>query len=436
MAIKQHEYITRRRNLAHKMAPHSVAIIPGAQEILRNGDSHYRFRQDSSFYYLTGFEEPDTLLIITSGKDSQSYLFNRAKNPSQEQWTGKRLGQVDAPQTLAIDEAFDIAQFEKKLPELLTGKEIIYFPVGKFPHWQEKVFASWNKVKEKMRGGIQAPNSFTDIAPLIGEMRLFKSAEEISYMQKAADISVKAHQAAMKAAKFKEFEYQLEAELIYQFAQGGCRGTAYDSIVASGANACVLHYTENNQPLKEDALILIDAGGEYNNYAADITRTFPKNGVFSAEQRELYNLVLKAQQGGINLIRPGILWNEIQQTILNVLTAGLVELGILKGDVKELVQTQAYLPFYMHNSGHWLGLDVHDAGLYKIDNQWRPLEEGMVLTVEPGLYISPQQKNIEARWLGVGIRIEDDILITKDGKQNLTGELAVEIADIEALMRD
>jgi Xaa-Pro aminopeptidase len=433
--ITQTEYQERRRQLALQMLPDSVAIITSAQEKERNGDAHYRFRQDSDFYYFTGCNEQDAALVIFSGKESRSYLFNLPRDPIQEQWTGKRLGQEGAQESLGVDEAFDVYEFDSMLCELLENKQAIYYFAGRYPHWEKRIGRAWQIVKNNMRRGIHAPESFCDLSSIVGEMRLFKSAQEMTLMRKAAKISVAAHQRAMQACKKTRFEYELEAELMYEFVRGGCRSVAYDSIVAGGQNACILHYTANNQPLNSGDLVLIDAGGEFENYAADITRTFPLNGKYSAEQRSIYELVLTAQKAGKERVRPGVRWYEIQEAILQVLTSGLVELGLLRGNVENLIETNAYKPFYMHNSGHWLGIDVHDCGQYKINNQWRPLKPGMVLTVEPGIYISEDIKNIDPRWYGIGVRIEDDLFVTEGGHENLTSALPIEINEIEALVR-
>lgn len=429
------EYQARRRELAMRLPPDSIAVIPAASESLRNGDVYYRFRQNSDFYYLTGFNEPDALLLISSGAEGECTLFNRPRDPAQEQWQGKRLGQEGACEVLAVDMAFSIASVDGHLPDLLTGKQAIYFTLGRYPRWEKKILDAWQVVRGRARRGVQAPQSFCDLGPLLGEMRLLKSDAEIGLMQHAAQISVAAHQRAMRACRQVNNEYQLEAELLYEFSRQGCRGVAYDPIVAGGDNACILHYTENNQTLKKNELVLIDAGGEFEGYAADITRTFPISGRFSHEQRLIYELVLRSQKAGIACVRPGRAWDEIQRTILQILTEGLVELGLLQGVVSELIEREAYKPFYMHQSGHWLGLDVHDCGHYKVQGNWRALEPGMVLTVEPGLYISADIPGVDHRWWGIGVRIEDDILVTKDGHANLTGGLAVEIEDLEALVR-
>ena len=434
--ITQREYQARRKKLAQMLPEGAVALLSSAREQLRNGDAHYRFRQASNFYYLTGFNEPDAVLLIVAGREADSYLFNNARDPLAEQWTGKRLGQEGACGILGMKEAFPIGELTRKLPELLAGKSQVYYPLGREQALDNLVIDAVNRVKKQIRRGVKAPETLGDIEPFISEMRLFKSEAEISLMRRAADISLLAHKRAMRACRSLDNECQLEAELLYEFARHGCRGIAYDPIVGGGANACVLHYTDNNQPLKPGDLVLIDAAGEFDNYAADITRTFPVNGRFSDAQGKLYQLVLKAQKAGIACIRPGIAWSLIQETMVRILTAGLCELGILQGDADRLVSEEAYKPFYMHNSGHWLGLDVHDSGRYKLNNEWRRLEPGMVLTVEPGLYIPAGIPGVDACWQDIGIRIEDDILVTKDGHDNLTGNLPVDIADIEALMRD
>lgn len=433
--VTQQEYQIRRHTLATCLPPDCMAVIPAASETLRNGDTHHRFRQDSDFYYLTGFNEPDALLLITAGSKSKSFLFNRPHDPVQEQWTGKRLGQDGAKEMLSVDEAYPLSELDWRLPELLAGKQAIYYTIGRYPLWEKRILEAWQLVKKQVRRGITVPAAFCDLAPILGERRLFKSTAEIDLMRQAAKISVAGHRCAMQHCREAKFEYQLEAALIHEFMRHGCRSVAYDSIIAGGSNACILHYTENNQPLERGDLVLIDAGGEFENYAADITRTFPINGRFSPEQRAIYELVLQAQKAGIARVRPGTLWNEVQEIIVQVLTAGLVELGLLHGTVEELIERGAYRSFYMHQSGHWLGLDVHDCGLYKIDEQWRPLEPGMVLTVEPGLYISSDIKGIDSRWHGIGVRIEDDILVIPGGHENLSGDLPVEIDEIEALVR-
>lgn len=434
--ISQEEYESRRKILVQKLPKGSIAIIPAAHEILRNGDAHYRFRQDSNFYYLTGFNEPNALLVLSAEPEEQSILFNRPRNSTEEQWTGKRLGQEGAISELGMHEAFSIDLIDEELPKLLKDKTAVYYALGRNEAIEKTIMHALIMLKSQVRRGVKVPEQLCDLEPILGEMRLFKSNAELDLMRQAASISIKAHKQAMRRCKHLHYEYQLEAELIYEFSRHGCRSVAYDPIVGSGENACILHYTANNCPLKQGDLILIDAGGEYENYAADITRTFPINGTFSPEQKSIYELVLKAQKAGIAAVKPGTFWNEIQRIMVRILTEGLGALGILQGDVEELIAQEAYKSLYMHNSGHWLGLDVHDCGVYKINGEWRPLEPGMVLTVEPGLYISANIPGVDPRWWGIGVRIEDDVVVTKTGYEILTAALPVEISEIEALMRD
>lgn len=425
-------YRKRRQKLAQALPPASIAIIPGAVEVLRNGDAHYRFRQDSDFYYLTGFEEPQALLLITAGQETQSVLFHLPKDPIQEQWTGYRLGQEDACAVLGVDASYSIEALPNMLAQYFEGRHLVYYPMGRFPEWEIQILAAWQQVKKQGRRGVQCPELFGDLTSLLAPFRLIKSDEEIQLMRQAADVTCRAHHRAMRAAPTAGYEYELEAEILYEVTRSGCRGVAYDSIVAAGNQACILHYTNNNQPLMPGQLVLIDAGAEYQNYAADVTRSFPINGRFTTEQRLIYELVLAAQSAGIACIRPGVFWPEIQHAILQVLTAGLVDLKILQGHVDDLIAEQAYKPFYMHSSGHWLGLDVHDCGAYKIREEWQRLAPGMVLTVEPGLYLSPHLQGLHPRWQGIGVRIEDDLLVTANGFENLTESLVKAPDDLEA----
>lgn len=428
------EYKTRRQQLARQLNPGSVALIPAAAESIRNADTHYRFRQQSNFYYLTGYNEPDALLLIHGGEQDHCILFNRSRNPAEEQWTGKRLGQEGAIQELGMHNAFPLEELSAQLPQLFADKACIYFPFGGNLELEQHIRQALSAMKAMVRRGIQAPNSLVDLDPILSEMRLIKSPAELKLMQQAADISVAALLRALRQCKHVRYEYELEAELRHEFMRRGCRDVAYDPIVGGGENACILHYTDNNCLLRDGDLVLIDAGGEYQNYAADITRTFPVNGRFTPEQKSIYELVLRAQQAGIAKIQPGVQWHEVQKIIIQILTEGLCALGIIEGNVDELIEQQAYRPFYMHNSGHWLGLDVHDVGVYKVAGEWRPFAAGMVLTVEPGLYISPNTMGVDKRWWGIGVRIEDDVVVTATGHEVLTKALPVEIADIEALM--
>lgn len=430
------EFQSRRRRLAKQLPENSIALIPANHEVIRNGDVHYRFRQDSDFYYFTGCDEPEGLLLVESGEAGRCLLFNRASNPLEEQWTGKRLGQEGALELLGVDSAYSLAIIIEQLPALLKDKKTIYYIPGRYPEWDKMIFDAWKMVKKQIRKGVAAADKLCDLAPILSEMRLIKSEAELQCMREISHISILAHERAMRKCKTAQYEYELEAEILYELTKHGCRGVAYDSIVAAGSNACTLHYTSNNALLKQGDLLLIDAGGELYNYAADITRTFPINGKFSAEQKCIYELVLSAQKAGIKCIKKGAKWDSIQKEIIQILTAGLLDLGLLRGELSSLIEQEAYKPFYMHQSGHWLGLDVHDVGSYKENGQWRALQEGMVLTVEPGLYISEHIPGLDSRWYGIGVRIEDDILVTKDGSENLTGKLVVDVADVEALLCD
>ena len=433
--IKMTEYAKRRKALMQKIGPHGVVILTSAHTVRRNGDGDYAYRQQSDFYYLTGFEEPDAIAIFApKRKGGEFILFNRVRDREHEIWDGIRAGQEGARKIYGAHEAYPIADLEKKLPEILEGRETIHYPMGIDKKLDKIITKAVNKVRGKIRAGHKAPVSYADIIDTIHEMRLFKSPDEVALMRKAAEISAQAHARAMIYCKPGLNEYQLEAEIMHEFHRNGARHPAYTPIVGSGANACILHYVNNNQIIKKGDLVLIDAGAEYQNYAADITRTFPASGRFTEEQRAVYEIVLASQLAGIKAVRVGAPWAGIQTAIVKVITQGLVELGILKGRVSDLIEKRAYLPFYMHNSGHWLGLDVHDAGRYKIDNKWRLLKPGMVLTVEPGIYISADTPGVNKRWRGIGIRIEDDILVAKKGPDILSDAVPKKIHEIEVLM--
>jgi Xaa-Pro aminopeptidase len=402
---------------------------------MRNGEYEYPFRPNSDFYYLTGFEEPEAIAVLAPKRSEGEFiLFNRPRHREKEIWEGPRAGQTGARKLYGANQAFAIEEFAEKLPDLLAGRKEIYCLLGVNPAFDDILFAAANKVRGRIRSGVSYPVALIDVGDLLHEMRLIKSASEIKLMRKAAEISAAAHIRAMKACKPGIQEYQLEAELLYEFQRKGARHPAYTSIVGSGANTCILHYTANNQTIKNGSLVLIDAGSEYQYYASDITRTFPANGKFSPEQGAVYNVVLEAQQAVIDLIKAGLPWEKMHETALRVLTKGLVGLGLLRGSVNELLAKQAYLPFYMHRTGHWLGLDVHDVGHYAIQGKWRKLQAGMVLTVEPGIYISSDIKNVPARWHNIGVRIEDDVLVTSKGCEVLSRKVPKTIAEIEALM--
>lgn len=424
-------YQSRRDALARQLQPDSIAMIPAAQSVCRNSDTHYRFRQDSDFYYLTGFNEPDAVLFIAS--HGESILFNRPHDPIAEQWTGKRVGD-DAIRVVGVNQAFSIDALDTQLPLLLANKQAIYCDIGRYPSWEARLMHAWQVVKKQGRRGVDAPHSFCDLEPIVSELRLIKDAHEIHCMEQAAAATIAGHQRAMRACQRATNEYQLESELLYGFTQAGCRNIAYDSIVAFGDNACILHYSDNNQPMTAGNLVLIDAGAEYDYYAADVTRTFPLNGRFTTAQRAIYTIVFHAQQAGIACIKPGCSWDSIQTVMVREITQGLLALGLLQGTLDALIEAEAYKPFYMHSSGHWLGLDVHDCGHYKRDGRWRLLEAGMVLTVEPGIYIREGMPDVDVAYHGIGVRIEDDILVTETGYRNLTAALVSSPDDIEAFI--
>jgi Xaa-Pro aminopeptidase len=432
--IKITESAKRRQALMKKMGPDSILILSSAPIARRNGDYDYPYRQQSDFYYLTGFDEPEAVMILApKRKEGEFILFNRVKNRDEEIWEGIRAGQTGACKLFGANEAYPIHDLSKKLPELLEGRKEIHYALGVDPLFDTTLLNAINKIRGKIRNGQQPPLSIVDITDTIHEMRLIKSPAEIALMRRSAEISANAHKRAMTFCKPGLNEYQLEAELLHEFNKNGARSPAYTSIVGSGANTCILHYTNNNQIIQDGDLVLIDAGAEYQYYAADITRTFPANGRFSPEQRAIYELVLKAQVAAIKAVRPGVLWPTMQTIIIKIITQGLLDLGLLKGRLNDLIADQAYFPFYMHKSGHWLGLDVHDAGKYKIQNKWRALQAGMVLTVEPGIYISSDLP-VPKRWHNIGVRIEDDILVTKNGHEILSQAVPKNITDIEKLM--
>lgn len=429
------EYQERRLKLAKLLPKDSIALFFAANEQIRNGDAHYKFRQDSNFYYLTGFSEPHAVLVIDTN-NLTSTLFNKPHNPDEEIWNGKILGQKGACRDLGFEFAYTINDFKTQLPKILANKKTIYYDFSQLANYEQYIYPALIELQRSARAGISSPNILCDLKPELSEMRLIKSENEINLLKKAASVSIQAHMHAAKMLGKLENEADVETEFLYKMHKLGCKNVAYEPIVAGGNNACTLHYIDNNQKLEKNSLVLIDAGGEFANYAADITRVYPVSGKFNLEQRKIYELVLKAQRKAISLVKPGCLWNSLQEIIVKTITAGLVELNILKGDIDELIANKSYANFYMHGSGHWLGLDVHDCGAYKINNFWRELKPGMVITVEPGIYIREGLANIEKRWQGIGIRIEDDILVTTNGHENLTAKLPVEIDAIEALCSD
>jgi Xaa-Pro aminopeptidase len=427
-------YRERRERLAAAME-RGIAIVPTAAERLRNRDAHHPYRFDSYFHYLTGFAEPEALLIIVSGDERKSILFCRDKNPEREIWDGFRYGPEAAREVFGFDETYSITQLDELAAKLIANQPALFYPIGAESAWDSRVINWLNQVRAQARAGISAPSELKDIRVLLDEMRLIKSAGEIAIMKQAAAISTSAHKRAMRAARPGMMEYEIEAELLYEFRRRGAQSPAYTPIVAGGANACVLHYVENSSRLEDGALLLIDAGCELNGYASDITRTFPINGKFSSEQRAVYELVLAAQKAAIAGVKAGNAWDQPHTAAVKVLTQGMIDLGLLKGAVEEALEKESFTRFYMHRTGHWLGMDVHDAGDYKREGNWRALQPGMVLTVEPGCYIRPADDVPKEFW-NIGVRIEDDVLVTESGREVLTADAPKQIAEIEALMQE
>lgn len=431
------DFKQRRKQLMRRMKKNGVAILASAPASVRNRDVEYPYRQHSDFHYLTGFHEPEAVAVLAPGrKQGEFVLFCREFDPEKAIWTGRHAGLEGAREDHGADEAFAIEELHEQLPPLLENRDRVYFPIGHDAELDHAVMAAVNELRGRARTGVRAPHEFIALEHLLHEQRLLKSPEEICVMKKAAAVSVHGHLRAMRACRPGRHEYEIEAELAYAFALHGMRSQAYPSIVAGGANACVLHYTENNAVLRDGDLLLIDAGAECENYAADITRTFPVNGQFSKPQRLIYELVLEAQLAAIDAVRPGRRWIEPHEAAVKVLTRGLVRLGLLEGKVSKLIKDEAYKKFYMHRTGHWLGMDVHDVGAYMIDGKWRELLPGMVLTVEPGLYIASDCLDVDPCWRGIGVRIEDDVLVTKDGPEVLSAALPKSVAEIEALMAE
>lgn len=437
MSVFAETFALRRQKLMALMAPNSIAVFPAASVKIRSRDTDYHFRQDSDFYYLSGFSEPQALLVLAPGRAEGEFIICcRERNRDKEIWEGLMAGPEGAMAEFGADEAFPIDHAAELLPGLLDGVDSVYYPMAVDESFDAQVMSWLGTVRAKARAGAQAPSTFCDVNPLIHQLRLVKSEQEIAAMRVSCELAAKAHVRAMKACRAGLYEYQLEAEIMHAFAMSGARSAAYNTIVGGGYNACILHYTENKALLHEGDLVLIDAGCELDFYAADITRTFPVSGKFSVEQAALYALVLKAQDAAIGVIAPGCKWNEPHDESVRVITEGLVELGLLKGDVATLIAGNDYKRFYMHRVGHWLGMDVHDVGAYKIEGQWRELEPGMAMTVEPGLYVQADDETVDARWRGIGIRIEDDVVVTLEGCEVLTGGVPKAIDEIEAVMAE
>ncbi|MGI9229971.1 MAG: Xaa-Pro aminopeptidase [Gammaproteobacteria bacterium] len=428
------EFSRRRRKLMDMMGDDSIAILPTAPVSTRNRDVPYPYRPDSDFLYLTGFAEPEAVAVLIPGrKHGEFVLFCRERDKKIETQDGPMLGLEGACDIHEADDAYPITDMDDILPGILEDRERIYYTMGNDAPFDQRVMGWVKQVRDKSRTGVNAPDEFIALTHLLHDMRLYKSRYEIKQMRQAAKISAKAHIRAMQQCRPGMMEYQIEAELTHEFTRQGARYPAYPPIVGSGGNSCILHYVENNQPLQDGDVLLIDAGAEYNWYASDITRTFPVNGKFSSAQKQIYELVLAAQLAAINKVQPGNHWNQPHEAAVKVLTEGLVALGILKGKPGTLIKEQAYRRYFMHRTGHWLGMDVHDVGDYKVDAEWRLLEPGMAMTVEPGLYFPPQ-RGLAKKWWNTGIRIEDDVLVTKDGNDVLSKHVPKGINEIEALM--
>ena len=431
------------KEFMRRIDKNSVAIIPAAREAVRSHDTHYRYRQNSDFFYLTGFEEPEAIAVISPSREKKFTLFVRPRDLEQEIWTGYRSGIEGAVADYSADAAFTISEFDEKLAEIMDGPEVLYYAFGHTsPEMDQKIIRQLTAMRETNRRPLEPPRTIVDPSTILHEMRVLKSPEEIEIMQRAADIAAEAHVEAMQNVRPGMMEYEVEAMIEAYFRKHGAAGSSYTSIIGGGGNATVLHYIDNKDELKDGDLLLVDAGAEYKGYASDITRTFPTNGKFTDAQRDIYDLVLKCQKSCVDMVRPGVRLEDLKTHSIEILTEGMVELGLLKGEPRKLIEEKKYMQFYMHNLGHYLGIDVHDAGRYYFNGESRPAEVGMVMTIEPGLYISPDtsripegfNKDIPAKYLGIGVRIEDDVCVTENGARVLTHKVPKEREEIEALM--
>lgn len=431
--MRKDEFARRRRQLMKMMGRGAIAILPAAPEKVRNSDVLYHYRPDSDFFYVSGFAEPESVAVLVPGRAAAEYvLFVRERDPARETWDGRRAGPEGATADYGADDAFPITDIDDILPGLMEQCPRVYYTMGLHPEFDQRVIGWVNSLKA--RAGASSPLEFIALDHLLHDMRLYKSRAELNAMRTSARIAVAAHERAMRFTRPGRKEYQVMAELLHEFRSNDA-DISYHPIVGGGANTCILHYHENSEELRDGDLLLIDAGCEYELYASDITRTFPVNGRFTPEQRAVYDVVLQAQYAAIEQTRPGNDWNQPHLAAVKVITQGLVKLGLLKGRVSTLIKAGAYRPFFMHRTGHWLGMDVHDVGDYRVGGQWRTLEPGMVLTVEPGIYIPAGMKGVPKRWWNIGVRIEDDVLVTAAGNEVLTGALVKEADDIERLMQ-
>lgn len=433
--MNKQEFVQRRQQLMDTVGEGNIALLPTAPEQRRNRDVHYRYRPDSDFYYLTGFPEPEAIAAFIPGREQGQYLlFCRERDPEKETWHGKRAGLEGACAEYGADDAFPITDIEDIIPGLLENRQRLYYPMGYYPDFDAQVMNWVNQLRDKARSGVHPPYEMVALDYVLHETRLYKTEAEIEALQRAADVAAQAHIRAMQACQVGMNEYEIEAELMHSFLQAGA-WFSYPPIVAGGHNSCVLHYLDNNTPLQDGDMLLIDAGAELNFYASDITRTFPINGRFSPEQKTIYELVLAAQQAAIAAVKPNNSWIDPHEAAVRTITQGLVDLGLLSGSIETLIEEETYKKFFMHRTGHWLGMDVHDVGDYKIDDDWRPLEPGMVMTVEPGIYIPAQTPDVDEKWWDIGVRIEDDVLVTEDGCRVLSAAVPKTVAEIEALLQ-
>ncbi|MGN6519350.1 MAG: Xaa-Pro aminopeptidase [Dokdonella sp.] len=432
--IEPREYARRRRQLMRMAGPDAIVIVAAAPERVRNNDAHYPYRQDSDFHYLTGFPEPDAVLALVPGRDpSETILFCRERDPERERWDGPRAGTEGAVATWGLDDAFPIDDIDDILPGLIEGRTRVYYHFGRDSEFDLRIIGWVNRVRAQVRLGAKPPHEFVALSHLLHDLRLYKSRAELRVMRRSAQIAAQAHVQAMRATRPGLNEHEVEAELLHAFRRHGAV-PSYEPIVGGGANGCVLHYRANNAELRDGDLLLVDAGAEFQCYASDITRTWPVNGRFSPEQRALYDLVLAAQLDAIDEVRAGRSFEAYHEAAVRTLTRGLCRLGLLAGSVEKNLREHAYRKFYMHKTGHWLGLDVHDVGDYRIDGEFRELEPGMVVTVEPGLYIAPDAKGVPAKFRGIGIRIEDDVVVTQGDPEVISGGVPKHADEIEVLM--
>jgi Xaa-Pro aminopeptidase len=434
-AAELDEYALRRTRLMEAIGPDGVAIIPSAREVVRSRDTHYRFRQDSDFHYLTGFGEPDSIAVLAPGRKEGAFiLFVRERNKEREIWDGRRAGPEGAVRDYRADQSFVVGELGAMLPKLLAGRVKVHYTLGEHGDLDGRITGCVREIREVSRRGPTAPTEFASLDATLHEQRLIKTEAEMKLVRHACEVSAQAHLRAMHTAKPGVWEWQVAAEIHHEFERNRME-PGYGSIVGGGENACILHYVENSAQLRDGDLLLIDAGGEYCGYTADITRTFPVNGRYSGPQKAVYEVVLAAQKAATVEMKPGNSSGRPHVVAIKTLTEGMVALGLLQGDVEELIKTEKYRQFYMHGTGHWLGLDVHDVGRYKLDNEPRHFVPGMVMTVEPGLYIAPGTEGIDPRYWGIGIRIEDDVLVTEHGPEVLTAKVPKDVADVEAAIR-